>query len=72
VQEEKNIFFDFEKYVVHRQFLDYFELEKEIPALRELSFVKNETGIQGDKYTFMNIANGMGFSFENWKDRRCL
>jgi hypothetical protein len=20
----------------------------------------------------MNIANGMGFSFENWKDRRCL
>jgi hypothetical protein len=52
--------------------LGYFEVVKEIPALRELSFLKNETGFQGEKYAFMNTAKGMGFSFKNYKDRRCI
>jgi hypothetical protein len=68
----KNLLVHFEKYVMHIKFLDYSELWKEIPALRDLFFVKNETGFQGRKYTFMNSAKGMGFSFKNYKHKRCL
>jgi len=68
----KRISFDeFDKCVVRRKFLEFYEQKKEIPTLRKLFvYVKRELHFQGERETFRKIVKDLGFRFKKCKDKR--
>ena len=62
---------NFDQCLVRRKFLEFLEVKKTIPTLKNLlSVVKSETEFNGSKETFRKILRNMGFRFQKCKNKR--